>query len=218
MDQITDWVTDVVESLGYLGVALLVALENVFPPIPSEAVLPLAGFVAGRGDAHLAGMIVAATAGSLVGSWVLYGVTAAVGPVRLRQFVTRHGRWFGVRVHHLERAERWFDRRADVAVLLGRCVPLIRSVVSVPAGFRRMSLLRFSALTVVGSAMWNTALILAGAVLGERWERTGDIVGILQGVVVLAAIAGLAMVVWRKVLRTRLAAAGDLPPPEEPMA
>lgn len=218
MNEITDWVTDVVESLGYLGVALLVALENVFPPIPSEAVLPLAGFVAGRGDAHLVVMIVAATAGSLVGSWVLYWTTAALGPVRLRRFVTRYGRWVGVREQHLDRAERWFDRRADVAVLLGRCVPLIRSVVSVPAGFRRMPLLRFSVLTVAGSAIWNTALIVAGAVLGERWERTGDVVGILQGVVALGVVAGIALVVWRTVLRPRLAAAGDLPPPEEPTA
>ncbi len=215
MEDITAWVTDVIETLGYVGVAFLVALENVFPPIPSEAVLPLAGFVAGRGDANLVAMIGAATAGSLVGSWVLYGTTAAVGPVRLRRFVVRHGRWFGVREHHLERAELWFDRRADAAVLIGRCVPLIRSVVSVPAGFRRMNLVRFSVLTSIGSALWNTALIVAGAILGERWEQTGDIVGVLQAVVILASIGAVGLLVWRRVVRPRLAAAGDLPPPDE---
>lgn len=212
LDDIVTWVTDVVDALGYLGVAFLVALENVFPPIPSEVVLPLAGFVAGRGDADVAGMILAATAGSVVGAWVLYGVSAAIGPIRLRAFIVRYGRWFSVREHHLDRAEEWFDRRADAAVLIGRCVPLIRSVVSVPAGFRHMSPVRFTVLTAIGSAMWNTALIAAGAVLGERWERVGDIVGLFQGAVVLAIGGLLGWFVWRRFIRPRLAAAGDLPP------
>lgn len=212
LDDITTWVTDVVDTLGYVGVAFLVALENVFPPIPSEVVLPLAGFVAGRGDANLLGMIVASTIGSLVGAWVLYGVSAAIGPERLHAFIVRFGRWFGVREHHLDRAEAWFDRRADAAVLIGRCVPLIRSVVSIPAGFRRMEIVRFSVLTAIGSAMWNTALIVAGAILGERWEEVGDVVGLLQAAVILVLGAIVALLLWRNVIRPRLAAAGDLPP------
>lgn len=216
LDDLTQWVTEVVETLGYLGVALLVAVENVFPPIPSEAVLPLAGFVAGRGEANLAGMILAATAGSVVGAWVLYGVAAAIGPARLRAFIVRFGRWFGVREHHLERAELWFDRRADAAVLIGRCVPLIRSIVSVPAGFRRMPIWRFTILTAMGSAMWNTALISAGAVLGERWEQVGDVVGLLQGAVLIGVAALVGYAIWIGLLRPRLAAAGDLPPDDPP--
>ena len=212
LDDITTWVTEVVDALGYLGVAFLVALENVFPPIPSEAVLPLAGFVAGRGDASLIGMILAATAGSIAGAWVLYGIAAAIGPIRLRAFIDRFGRWFGVREHHLERAEEWFDRRADAAVLIGRCVPLIRSVVSVPAGFRRMPLGRFTLLTALGSAMWNTALISAGAVLGERWERVGDLVGLVQGAVIIAVVGVVGYLAWIHLVRPRLAVAGDLPP------
>jgi membrane protein DedA with SNARE-associated domain len=215
LDDLVGWVTDVVEALGYLGVAFLVALENVFPPIPSEAVLPLAGFVAGRGDAHLLGMILAATAGSVVGSWILYGIAAAIGPTRLRAFIARYGRWFGVREHHLARAEAWFDRRAGAAVLIGRCVPLIRSIVSVPAGFRRMPIRRFTALTAIGSAIWNTALISAGAVLGERWERVGDVVGLLQGAVILAVVGLIGSVIWVRLIRPRLAAAGDLPPADD---
>lgn len=212
LDDITTWVTDVIDALGYLGVAFLVALENVFPPIPSEVVLPLAGFVAGRGDANLIGMILASTVGSVVGAWVLYGIAAAIGPVRLRAFIVGYGRWFTVREHHLDRAEDWFDRRADMAVLIGRCVPLIRSIVSVPAGFRRMTLGRFTVLTALGSAMWNTALISAGAVLGERWERVGDFVGLFQGVVIVAIVGIIGYALWRSVVRPRLAAAGDLPP------
>ena len=212
LDNLTGWVTDVVDALGYIGVALLVALESVFPPIPSEVVLPLAGFVAGQGDASFLGMVAAATTGSVVGAWVLYGLSAAIGPVRLRAFVVRWGRWFGVKEADLDKSEAWFDRRSDAAVLIGRCVPLIRSLVSVPAGFRRMPLLRFTLLTAIGSAAWNFALIGAGALLGDRWEEVGDYVGILQGVVIVAIVGALGYFVWRRFLKPRLAAAGDLPP------
>ncbi|MFN0091668.1 MAG: DedA family protein [Acidimicrobiales bacterium] len=212
LNDLTDGVARTVETLGYLGVAVLVAVENVFPPIPSEVVLPLAGFVAGRGDASLPGMIAAASAGSLVGAWALYALSAAVGPVRLHRFVVRYGRWLRLGEHDLRRAEAWFDRRADAAVFIGRCVPLIRSLVSIPAGFRRMPFARFSALSVAGSVVWNTALIGAGAVLGERWERVGDVVGLMQGALILAVVGLVGLYVWRRVLRPRLAAAGDLPP------
>lgn len=209
---LTTWVTDVVDALGYVGVAFLVALESIFPPIPSELVLPLAGFVAGRGDASVIGMIIAATIGSVVGAWVLYGLSAAIGPVRLRRFVGKYGRWFGSGEHDLDRAEAWFDRRSDAAVLLGRCVPLIRSIVSVPAGFRKMPLGRFTVLTALGSLVWNVALISAGALLGDRWEKVGDYVGVLQAIVIVLIVAALAWFAWRRFVRPRLSAAGDLPP------
>lgn len=212
LDGLTQWVTDVVETLGYVGVAFLVALESVFPPIPSELVLPLAGYVAGRGDASVPGMIIAATIGSVVGSLILYSVAAAIGPARLHRFVARRGRWFGLKPHDLERAEAWFDRRSNAAVLLGRCVPLIRSLVSIPAGFRRMPLVRFTALSALGSLVWNVALITAGAVLGDRWEEVGGVVGILQTIVIIAIAAGLCWWLWTRFVRPRLAAAGDLPP------
>jgi membrane protein DedA with SNARE-associated domain len=201
----TDWVTSVIDALGYIGVAVLVALESVFPPIPSEVVLPLAGFSAGRGDASLPGMVAAATAGSVVGAWVLYGISAAVGPVRLRRFVVRSGRWFRIGPEDLDRAEAWFDRRADAAVLVGRCAPLIRSLISVPAGFRHMPLVRFTAYTALGSLVWNVALISAGAVLGDRWHEVGDVVGLLQALVILALGGFVALLVWRRFVRPRLA-------------
>lgn len=211
LNDLTATITDIVETLGPLGVAILVALENVFPPIPSEVVLPLAGFVAGRGDASLLAMILGATAGSVVGAWILYAIAAAVGADRLHRFVGRYGRWFGLKPHDLERAETWFDRRASAAVLVGRCIPLIRSIVSIPAGFRRMPFVRFTLLTAAGSAVWNIALIVAGAVLGDRWEEVGSVVGLLQGVVIVAIVGLVALFAWKRFLQPRLARAGDLP-------
>src|SRR5690606_8942714 len=105
LDDLTGWITDVIDALGYVGVAFLVALENVFPPIPSEVVLPLSGFVAGRGDASVVGMVLAATTGSVVGAWILYGIAAAVGPIRLHRFVERFGKWFGVSGEDMTKAE-----------------------------------------------------------------------------------------------------------------
>lgn len=200
---LTEWVADVIESLGYLGVAFLVALENLFPPIPSEVILPLAGFVAGRGDASLVGMIVAATVGSVVGAWGLYGIAAAIGPVRLRHFVVRYGRWFGVKEADVDRAEAGFDRYSTRAVLFGRCVPLVRSIISVPAGFRRMPPVRFTVYTALGSLVWNTALIGAGAALGSSWHKVGDYLALVEYVVVAAVLIGVGMLARRRWLAKR---------------
>jgi membrane protein DedA with SNARE-associated domain len=201
LGDLANWVQDVINQFGYLGVALLVVIENVFPPIPSEIVLPFAGFVAQQGasavnatadaaqsDTTVVGMMIAATVGSVVGALILYFVSAAIGPERLRGFVERFGKWFGVKSLDLVRAEEWFDRRSSAAVLVGRCVPLIRSIVSIPAGFRRMKLTSFVVLTAIGSAVWNIALIGAGAVLGDQWERVGEYVGLFQWLVVAAVL------------------------------
>ena len=194
LGDLASWVQDVINQFGYFGVALLVIIENVFPPIPSEIVLPFAGFVAQQGagaaqsDTSVIGMMIAATIGSVVGALILYFVSAAIGPDRLRAFVEKFGKWFGVKAADLVRAEAWFDRRSSLAVLVGRCVPLIRSIVSIPAGFRRMKLSSFVVLTALGSAVWNIALIGAGAVLKDQWDRVGDYVGVFQWVGILAIV------------------------------
>ncbi len=195
---LTEWVTDVIDKLGYLGVALLVALENLFPPIPSEIVLPFAGFVARDGDATLWGMIAAATVGSLLGAWILYGIAAAIGPDRMHAFIARYGKWLRLTNEDIAKAERWFDRNAILAVLVGRCVPLIRSLVSIPAGFRRMSFVTFTIYTVIGSLAWNGALIGAGYVLRDNWDRVEPIMSLFQYLVILAILAAVAWFVWTR--------------------
>ena len=201
LSSLATWAQDVIEQLGYVGVALLVVVENVFPPIPSEIVLPFAGFVAQRGSDSVVLMILAATVGSVVGALIMYWIAAIIGDERLHAFTRRFGKWVQIREADLTRAEEWFDRHAMSAVLVGRCVPLIRSVVSIPAGFRRMKLIPYIAYTFLGSLVWNIALVGAGAVLGENWERVEPVVATFQWiviVVILAGIARLAYVVYQR--------------------
>jgi membrane protein DedA with SNARE-associated domain len=194
-------VQDVIEQLGYVGVALLVVAENVFPPIPSEIVLPFAGFVAQRGSESVVIMILAATVGSVGGALIMYWIAAVIGDERLHAFTRRFGKWVQIREADLNRAEEWFDRHATSAVLLGRCVPLIRSVVSIPAGFRRMKLVPYIAYTFAGSLVWNVLLIGAGSLLGDNWERVGSYVGVFQWVVIALAVAAGVRFLWTHVVR-----------------
>ena len=196
LSSLATWVQDVIEQLGYLGVALLVVLENVFPPIPSEIVLPFAGFVAQQGSDSVVLMILAATVGSVIGALIMYWIAAIIGDERLHAFTRRFGKWVQIREADLTRAEEWFDRHAMSAVLVGRCVPLIRSVVSIPAGFRRMKLIPYIAYTFLGSLVWNIALVGAGAVLGENWERVEPVVATFQWIVIVVILAGLARLAY----------------------
>ncbi|NBW92501.1 MAG: DedA family protein [Actinobacteria bacterium] len=198
---LASWVQDVIEQLGYLGVALLVVAENVFPPIPSEIVLPFAGFVARRGSDSVVLMILAATVGSVVGALIMYWIAAVIGDDRLHAFTRKFGKWVQIRESDLTKAEEWFDRHAMAAVLVGRCVPLIRSVVSIPAGFRRMKLVPYMLYTFLGSLVWNIALVGAGALLGDNWERVGSYVGVFQWAVIALVVVAAARFLWTHVLR-----------------
>ena len=195
------WVQDVIEQLGYLGVALLVVLENIFPPIPSEIVLPFAGFVAQQGSDSVVLMILAATVGSVIGALIMYWIAAIIGDERLHAFTRKCGKWVQIREADLTRAEEWFDRHAMSAVLVGRCVPLIRSVVSIPAGFRRMKLIPYIAYTFLGSLVWNILLVGAGALLGENWERVGSYVGVFQWIVIALVAVVVVRFLWTHVVR-----------------
>lgn len=188
---------DVIRDLGYVGLFALLLAENLFPPIPSEAILPLAGFLAGQGELNVVLAIAVSTAGSLAGALILY----ALGHRGGRALILRHGRLLRLEAEHLERSEAWFRRRGDWVVLLARCVPLLRSAVSVPAGTLRMPILRFTVLTTIGSAIWNTALIGAGWLLGNEWDAISGAVGAASRVilvVVVALIAALGVWWWRR--------------------
>ncbi|MEJ2886969.1 DedA family protein [Actinomycetospora aeridis] len=186
----TGWAIGVMAQVGAPGAGLAIALENLFPPLPSEAVLPLAGLAAGRGEFSLGAALVWTTLGSVAGAVVLYAVAAAVGPARLRAVVRRLPL---VRESDLDRGEAWFARHGTAAVLLGRMVPVVRSVISVPAGVERMNPVLFVALTAAGSALWNAVFVGAGYVLGANWVVVAPFADVLEKVVIVAV--GVALVV-----------------------
>lgn len=187
----------VVETLGYGGVALLIALESLFPPIPSELILPMAGFLSGQGRFWLPGAILAATAGSVVGGLVIYTTAAKLGEARVRRLVERYGRFLTVSTADLDRAEGWFDRHGAAAVLIGHVVPVVRSLVSVPAGFGRMTVSRFVLSTILGAGAWNSVLIGLGWALGERWTEVKQYAQYAQYVLLVIAIAAGTWI-WRR--------------------
>ena len=193
---IGDWAGDVLAELGYAGLVVLMAVEHVFPPIPSELVLPLAGFEVGRGNLSLVGALVASTAGSLIGASLLYALARRGG----RPAVLRLRSILRVNEEDLERAEHRFQRHSAWMVVLGRMVPGIRSLVSVPPGLLRMPFGRYLALTFVGSVVWNGVLIVAGQQLGSRWDEVGGVVGPVAQWVVVAIIplTVIALVVHRR--------------------
>lgn len=197
-----DRLLEVVEGVGEVGVGVLVALENVFPPIPSEVILPFAGFQAQRGELNLVLAWVAATVGALVGALVLYALGAWVGSERLHELAGK--RWFVVLSQKdYERGERVFQRHGAKFVLFGRCIPLVRSVVSVPAGVARMPLLKFCAYTVAGSATWNAIFIGAGYELGQNYDQVEAWVAPVGYAVAAALVVWVAWLTARKLRRSR---------------
>lgn len=164
---ITGWVARVVDALGEIGVGLLVALETVVPPVPSEVVLAMSGYLASSGRVNVVLVVVAATAGSLLGALALYWAGAAIGEERLRRWLDRIPL---VDSQELDRADTWFEKYGSWAVLLGRMVPVVRSLVSVPAGANRMPVGRFAGLTALGSGVWNSIFVGLGYALGDQWQ------------------------------------------------
>ncbi|MFE1552802.1 DedA family protein [Streptomyces sp. NPDC058718] len=187
-DGVAGWAAGLVDTMGGPGAGLAIALENLFPPLPSEVILPLTGFAAGQGAISLASALFWTTLGSVVGAVALYWIGALFGRRRM------HALWARlplVKVSDLERTEAWFARHGTKAVLLGRMVPIFRSLISVPAGVERMPLPVFLLLTTVGSLVWNSVLVLAGYWLGDRWDLVEGYVGVLSKVVLVLALVAL---------------------------
>lgn len=200
IDGLSGLVLDVVGGLGAVGVALLSLVEMVFPPIPSEVVLPLAGFQANVGQLSLLGVLVAATAGSVAGSLLLYWLGAAFGQRRATALLSRLPL---LDAEDVEQASDWFHRHGGAAVFTGRFVPGVRSLVSLPAGAQRMPLLRFTALTLAGTLLWNTALVLAGYALGTQYELVDRYSAVLDYIVLAAIALGLGLLVHRRLRKRR---------------
>ena len=191
LEPIVQAVVSLVGALGAPGVGIAVAAENLFPPIPSEVILPSAGFAAASGSMGLVSAIVWATIGSVVGALALYALGAWFGRARFYSLASKIP---FVKETDIERAEAWFVRRGPLAVLLGRVVPVVRSLISIPAGIERMKLLPFTLYTAIGSALWNSVLIGAGYALGANWEIVEEWISRYQ--LIVFGLAGIALVVW----------------------
>ncbi|MBP3080052.1 DedA family protein [Streptomyces sp. CHA1] len=185
------WITGLMESLGAPGAGIAIALENLFPPIPSEVILPLAGFTAATGQMNLVAVLIWTTVGSVVGALALYWVGALLGRDRTVAIAAKIPL---LKVADIEKTEAWFNKHGTKAVFFGRMLPIFRSLISVPAGIERMPLPIFLGLTTLGSAIWNTLFVMAGYLLGDNWESVTEYVSVYSKVVL--AVAALAVLVF----------------------
>lgn len=209
LDQLAQIIQDIILALNYPGIAAIIFTENVFPPIPSELVLPFAGFLVANGELNLIITIIAATIGSVLGAIVLYYLGLWLEDHVILNFVRRYGKWFTVTEEEFTRVLELFKKRGEWIVLFGRVIPIVRSLISVPAGMSKMPLGRFVLFTAIGSTVWNTLLVVAGYLLGANWEQILEIIDQYQDIVIIVgAVAVVAFVVWRvMVVRGRRSAA-----------
>lgn len=194
-----DVFTNLISQFGYIGVWFLIFFENVFPPIPSELILPLSGFLVIQTSMQLPLVIVSATIGSVVGAFVLYGVGRLLSQDRLETFFdTKAMRLLGFKSDDVSKAIGWFDRRGQITVLLCRCIPVVRSLISIPAGTAKMNVVRFTLYTLVGSAVWNTVLCSLGYAAGGAWETvTAQVEGFSDIVkIAIIVIAVIVVAFW----------------------
>jgi membrane protein DedA with SNARE-associated domain len=183
-----EWITNLIDKAGYAGIAFIMFLESVFPPIPSWLVMPLAGFEASSGRFHPALVVLAGAAGSTVGAICWYFVGRMIGVERLKQFAAHHGHWLTLTPAQVERSDRWFDRHGAPVVMFARVVPIVRTFISVPAGVFGMDLRRFIIFTVIGDAMWSTLLVSAGYVLRAQYDEVRDYLNPLATIVLTIVI------------------------------
>ncbi|GAB3546009.1 hypothetical protein GCM10027404_05550 [Arthrobacter tumbae] len=197
---VADWAVTMMETIGAPGAGLAIALENLFPPLPSEVILPLAGFTASRGDFTLFEALFWTTAGSVLGAYLLYLLGVLLGRDRMRHLVSKVPL---VDLEDVDSVEAWFNRHGYKAVFFGRMVPIFRSLVSIPAGIERMPVWKFLGLTLAGSLIWNTIFVLSGYYLGENWHLVEQYAGIFQKMVIAAVVLVVVFFIVSKVRKVR---------------
>ena len=194
-----NWIIRTIESTGYFGIVFLMFLENIFPPIPSEFIMPLAGFMASKEQRTLSGVVLAGTIGSVLGALALYYAGYFIGEQRLNRLIDKYGRWLTISLEDLERAKGWFAKHGRLAVLVCRLVPGIRSLISIPAGIARMPLVSFLFYTAIGSGFWTALLAYGGYVLGDKFQQVEKYLNPVSYVVLLA----IALIYVKRLLSTR---------------
>lgn len=189
-----EWITNTMNSLGYWGIGLLMFLENLFPPIPSELIMPLAGFTVAQGKMQVAPVIVAGVLGTVVGALPWYYAGKILGEQRLKSLADRYGKWLTISSKDINRAKDWFDKHGGKAVFFCRLVPGVRTLISLPAGISRMPLLPFLFLSTLGTLLWVSLLTYAGYVLGDNYEVVDEYLGPVSKIVVASLV--FAFIIW----------------------
>ena len=192
------WIVGLVMSMGIYGVALLMAIENVILPLPSELIMPLAGFAASRGQLSLAGVIIAGSIGSVVGALPLYYLARIAGEHKVKRWITKYGRWVLLRPTDLDRPTRWFKRHGSVAVILGQIIPGVRGLISLPAGYAKMNVFAFLLYNFIGTVFWCAILAYAGHALGARFKDVHKFLGPAGYVVLAGLLVWGGIVIWRR--------------------
>ena len=192
----SDWVVRLIDQSGYLGIGFLMFLETIFPPIPSEVIMPVAGVAAGQGKLTYALVVASGTTGAMLGNVVWYLAARALGLDRLHPIIDRWGRWLTITWPEVQRADRWFRDHGMAFVLLGRLMPTVRSLVSVPAGLLHMQFRRFLLASLIGTAGWTALLAAAGFKLGEKYARIDDFLGPATNAVMIVLVVGYVWRVW----------------------
>ena len=188
----------IIENWGYLGVGMLIAIENIFPPIPSEVILAFGGFMTTKTALNVVGVIISATLGSTIGAIVLYLIGKILNKERLERIVSgKIGKVLRLKKSDIEKADKWFDTKGQKTVFICRFIPIVRSLISIPAGMSEMNIWKFLLYTVLGSTIWNTVLVILGRALGESWETVVNIFDKFSDVIlVILVIAFIAFIVW----------------------
>ena len=202
LEQVAAWIQELIAAIGYPGIVIVMAIENIFPPIPSELVLPFAGALSAKGEMNFWAAVAAGTAGSLIGAIVLYAVGYLAREAGVRSLVARYGKFLFISEKDLDRAAEWFERYGEAIIFFGRLIPLVRSIISVPAGYTRMNPVRFIIYTILGTTLWNLILAYAGRLLGENWEEILAFMDTYQyATLAVIAIAVVSFVTWRIIKR-----------------
>jgi membrane protein DedA with SNARE-associated domain len=201
-----DWITGFVQSAGYFGIVLLMFAENVFPPIPSEVIMPLAGFTAAKGELNIYGVIASGTLGTIIGALAWYYVGLRLGIKRIKSLARRHGRWLTLDEDDIDKARSWFDRHGKMALVIGHLIPAVRTLISVPAGVARMNLVTFLVASTAGTVLWTALLAAAGYLLESQYHRVEGYANIGTNIVLGLMVA---VYVYRVVTWPRTHAAAD---------
>ncbi len=193
-----EWITSIINSMSYLGIAFLMFLENIFPPIPSEVVMPLAGFTATQGKLNIVFVILAGTAGTVVGALPWYYLGSHLGEKRIKGLADKYGKWLTVSSADIDKAKKWFEKHGGKAVMLCHLVPGIRTFISVPAGINRMNWVPFLIYTALGGGFWVGVLAIAGYTLGNNYQAVEKYASPASKILLVALVIAFIAWIWRR--------------------